>query len=495
MARTPELDATCPRCGGRLARDNTSGRCGPCQAAERDRLTSPPAVPATFWDHGPIQQALTARHLGLAIRAYRCHPYHGRHPLPQETVARWAGISQAQLSRLENGPAIVHLDRLTHWAQLLRIPAELLWFKLPMDQDDGGNTNYIGVARPNTRPAKRRSATDVCAASPATKDNGLRRTSRDAHLHFVRSLRMADRRVGGGHLYATVTAYLADSAGPPLAGRAAGRASKTTFAAAASLNEIAGWMAHDAGADAPARRHLGLALTLANRSGDHQLVAQVSAGLSHLACHQGDARNAISHARNGLNHLQQAPSHGRLQARLLAIQARGLAIAGRPVEATRALSDAEATLQVPITPASEWLSPFDATSLAIEAARCFLCIGDLSEAQRRLQNVLVGRPADRVRSMAFAQLMLVTVLIGKGRIDEACAVTHRTLDEIAGLGSGVIIDQLQHASVLFTSHAKACTEVPPLLDRLHDAIRERSWIGTVGALRVGAVGAGQLDGG
>lgn len=125
--RTPN----CPRCGGLLARDNTSGRCAPCQAAERDRLTSPPTLPPSFWDHEPLLRALRKRHFGLVIRAYRGHPYHGRRALPQHVVARWLGITQAQLSRVEGGPPMVHLDRLTHWAQLLTIPAEHLWFKLP----------------------------------------------------------------------------------------------------------------------------------------------------------------------------------------------------------------------------------------------------------------------------------------------------------------------------------------------------------------------------
>lgn len=41
------------------------------------------------------------------------------------------GLTQAQLSRIETGPAMVHLDRLIQWALLLRIPETCLWFKLP----------------------------------------------------------------------------------------------------------------------------------------------------------------------------------------------------------------------------------------------------------------------------------------------------------------------------------------------------------------------------
>ena len=82
-----------PRCGGRLARYNDSGRCAPCQAAERALLSAPPEVPASSWEHQPVRQALAERHLGQVIRAYRCHPYHGRHPLPQTVVAGWMGVT------------------------------------------------------------------------------------------------------------------------------------------------------------------------------------------------------------------------------------------------------------------------------------------------------------------------------------------------------------------------------------------------------------------
>ncbi|MEU5525501.1 hypothetical protein ABZ744_00995 [Micromonospora chersina] len=88
-------------------------------------------MPASFWEHEPVRHALAERHLGQVIRAYRYHPYHGRNPLPQTMVAGWLGITQAQLSRVENGLPLVHLDRLAHWASLLGIPASRLWFALP----------------------------------------------------------------------------------------------------------------------------------------------------------------------------------------------------------------------------------------------------------------------------------------------------------------------------------------------------------------------------
>jgi transcriptional regulator with XRE-family HTH domain len=88
-------------------------------------------VPTDFWEDAPVRAALAARHMGRVIQAYRHHPWHGRGGRRQAEVAAWAGINQPQLSRIENGPAISHLDRLIAWAQLLRIPQRHLWFDLP----------------------------------------------------------------------------------------------------------------------------------------------------------------------------------------------------------------------------------------------------------------------------------------------------------------------------------------------------------------------------
>lgn len=75
--------------------------------------------------------------MGRAMRAYRCHPWHGRTPLPQPLIGGWLHLSQVQISRLETGPARKHLDWLTFVARTLRIPAELLWFKLDDEESVG----------------------------------------------------------------------------------------------------------------------------------------------------------------------------------------------------------------------------------------------------------------------------------------------------------------------------------------------------------------------
>lgn len=118
------------QCGARLARDNPNKLCCSCRERETDVLANPPTVPGGFWQTDRLRDALEAWHMGRVIQAYRVHSWHGR-PLPQEVVGGWVGLTQTQLSRLENGPPLQDLSKLIQWARVLRIPPRLLWFKMP----------------------------------------------------------------------------------------------------------------------------------------------------------------------------------------------------------------------------------------------------------------------------------------------------------------------------------------------------------------------------
>ena len=125
------------RCGTRLAKDNTQRQCARCQRASRDKLIAPPEVPAEFWDTERFGEAFATQHMGRVSRAYRMHPHHyavyGPHGISQTLLGQWLGLRQPQVSRLETGPPLQLLDNLQHWARVLRIPPELLWFRLPED--------------------------------------------------------------------------------------------------------------------------------------------------------------------------------------------------------------------------------------------------------------------------------------------------------------------------------------------------------------------------
>jgi transcriptional regulator with XRE-family HTH domain len=123
----------CARCATRLALDNADRFCAACRSKANDVLLHPPALLREFWLHDPMRDALDSWHFGKVFTAYRSHPYHGR-ILSQELVAGWLNLTQAQLSRIENGRAPEELSKLTHWANVLGVPSDLLWFKLPSDR-------------------------------------------------------------------------------------------------------------------------------------------------------------------------------------------------------------------------------------------------------------------------------------------------------------------------------------------------------------------------
>ena len=124
----------CP-CGTRLARDNRGKLCMGCRKVVSGHVVQRPLVPRSFWQSTELREALDAWHIGQAIRAYRLHEFHPE-PIAQATVANWFGVTQAQLSRIENGPPVTDLARLMPWALALGIPEELLWFKLPKERTD-----------------------------------------------------------------------------------------------------------------------------------------------------------------------------------------------------------------------------------------------------------------------------------------------------------------------------------------------------------------------
>ncbi|MFI7217873.1 DNA-binding protein [Micromonospora maritima] len=371
------------------------------------------------------------------IRAYRHHPYYGRQPLPQATVAGWFGITQAQLSRVENGPPVVHLDRLTHWARVLRIPAHTLWFDLPSSD----------------RPV-----------SPVDGEAGL---------DLIRALRSADRQIGGKNLYGAALTHIATFSRPA---RRSPEPPREMLMAAASLHEMAGWMAHDSGDSTTGRRHFRDALALAVESKDGLLIGQVHGSLSHLASHDGNAEASVSYAAEGLGVVTDEEAAGPVRARLFALRARGFASSGLAADCHSSLRLAEAALGEATSSPTPWLSPFDRTSLDIETARCLLRLGDVTAAHRTLAGIVGDEPTSRLRSQALARTLLVTALLAQARVEEACHLTHRTIDLTHGLASAVVLGQLRHLALLLRSHADHGPDVPQLLDRLRDTFQERNWL-------------------
>lgn len=149
MASRPRRQLYC-RCGTHLAKDNTERQCARCARASRDKLITPPEVPSEFWQTDQFRDAFVAQHMGRVARAYRTHPHHyavyGPSGVSQGLLGQWLGLSQPQVSRIENGPPIRNLDTLAYWVRTLRIPPELLWFRLPAEKGE------LAVTEPTVSP-------------------------------------------------------------------------------------------------------------------------------------------------------------------------------------------------------------------------------------------------------------------------------------------------------------------------------------------------------
>ncbi len=98
---------------------------------DRSASDTAPVLPADFWEQPEIRSALRSRHFGRFLRVYRMiqSPH-----VKQVDVARWLGITQGQLSKIERSSTpVCDLAKLERWARALHVPSDLLWFSQSPD--------------------------------------------------------------------------------------------------------------------------------------------------------------------------------------------------------------------------------------------------------------------------------------------------------------------------------------------------------------------------
>ncbi|WP_345359674.1 helix-turn-helix domain-containing protein [Saccharopolyspora cebuensis] len=392
----------CRTCGKGLAADNTASLCSACQ--RRDAATVPETKPDVFWRRPALAEALKTRHFGAVLYAYR---YEHRPVLTQAVVARWLGLTQAQVSRIERAPRPpADLDKLAAWAEVLHIPENFLWFRLPdrrtaRDRGSGAAFGWFSGPPP------------VLTAASATPVDV---TSIRQHTTMFRRF---DNRFGGGHARSAVSTYLSAEVAPALTGW---RTANPEFAGAvAELNQLAGWMAYDVGDALSGRRHLQHALHMCQHAGDAALGAEMLAGMSHQAAHAGNGATALALATAARDTAKRTP-FAALESETAAMAAHGHALVRDKPAALRALHDADAAFARAAGQAHpEWLSYYDAAYLAAKSAHCLLQLGDHRQAEQFARRSL-RMSAGYDRSRLFNTALLASVLAARGAVDEACAV-------------------------------------------------------------------------
>jgi tetratricopeptide (TPR) repeat protein len=157
------------------------------------------------------------------------------------------------------------------------------------------------------------------------------------------------------------------------------------------------------------------------------------------------------------------------------MQARGSAALRRPQEALTLLARAEKALEgTHDEEPSAWVSHFNEGSLASEAARCMQQLGKPAHAQRHAERIIELRSADRTRSRAFGQLILIMTLIEQDEPERACAIARDVLDSTQSLSSYQVIQQLRDIQRLLEPY-RANAAVRDFLECLAEALHQRVW--------------------
>ena len=112
----------CQSCSVPLAADNNARLCGKCHREQHDQLRDAPAAHSRdFFETDQFRAAFRSRDMGRVFTAYRAHPRHLKmfgKALNQETLGRWLGLTQAQVSKIENrSRPETRLDILIDWAK------------------------------------------------------------------------------------------------------------------------------------------------------------------------------------------------------------------------------------------------------------------------------------------------------------------------------------------------------------------------------------------
>ncbi|WP_152991207.1 helix-turn-helix transcriptional regulator [Frankia sp. R43] len=447
-------------CGTRLAGDHRESHCAACLRRERDRDGIPPDVPLSFWQTDQLRDAFAAQHIGLVAVAYRTHRYH-RRPISQERLGAWFGLTQAQISRIESGPPIRDLDRLVRWAAILKLPPELLWFDLP------GQPRAAAPAADRLDIEATASANRWVSSGEEEEEERGRPASRQPDAESIRAatiaFRAADRQLGSGRLYPVVTRFLHTDVLSQLAGSV--QPDPAAFSAAASLTDMAGWLAYDDDRPDQARRHFAQAFGLASAADDPALSAQVLVSQSHLALEHGRTAEAVRLAEAGLVLVPPGPACAPLRARLHAMSARGLALLRDEPACLRALHHAGVELAATAPAPSTWLSPFDEAALAAEAAIARRDLGHLEAGLREVAIVLRLRGMDRVRSRSFSQLTQASMHLRQGDLDAAATMGTTVLEHMPHLASQRVTRHLRSLGHTLHPHAGV-----PAVAAFHDQL-------------------------
>ncbi|MFC6088592.1 helix-turn-helix domain-containing protein [Saccharothrix lopnurensis] len=469
-----------------VAADNTDQLCQRCRRTARVELHGPPRVPGDFWDHEAMAAAFSDRNMGALLAAYRHHPQHVSR-VTQDRMASWLGISQAQLSRYETGEnPIDRIDRLRHFARVLGVPGDRLWFDrvgipsqagpdhgVPPDVlaaawDASSIARSVEETARNDLAISRRAALTGAAAvamGPSLVEplqrwlhplQPLSRWSSSAAIseeelaalqHVADGLRGWGGRGGYGLARKAVLGQLEELA-ERLSRAPAGPTTERAFFIGAELSKVAASMSWDAGMHDAAQRYYVLGVRMAKAGRNDPFAALCLAAMARQMFDLG-------RSEDGLELVQLAQYGTRrtatptLQALLQTREAWAYAQMGRVREFHRAVGQAQDSFAQRRPDGDPWwLDSFDEAEMegVIGARMRDLARHDPSQAPKaelHIRRALSLRDPSRVRNRAFDVIGLARTKMVAGEPEEACALIQQVLPKAAGLASGRVVRKLQ----------------------------------------------------
>ncbi|SCK12235.1 hypothetical protein H181DRAFT_00717 [Streptomyces sp. WMMB 714] len=259
------------------------------------------------------------------------------------------------------------------------------------------------------------------------------------HVRFFSQ--QADRH-GGGHIRTTLAASLAALVRRLRTG-GEGPHHPQLVAGAARLSYLLARVYADEQRHGLAQRAFLTAAELAEEGGDPEGVALARRALSSQAHQLGHRRQSLELAEAAC---ESAPAGTAPSAR--AFLYAGLAVAqagqGQRHRALAALRSAEHELARspadlttgPESPDGEPVGSYQDAALHYQAGQVRAALGDREGAVRELRASLRFRPEGECRSRALSEAELAELLLGQGRLEEACAAWELFLEDSALIRSG-----------------------------------------------------------
>ncbi|KQW11389.1 hypothetical protein [Streptomyces sp. Root369] len=399
---------------------------------------SPTALPRDLLDDEEMRRALATHDFGTVFRLAK-----SRAEISYSRIAAECDIKPERVGTLAKGRGkITSFAKVVEIADALRVPGHMVGLaprpwetgELPADTYDP----QIGSTSVRRRAVLQVATTaGLAAALPAlTRPTAPKRVSTgyvERLRHRTARLRRLDDILGGGDTYRVylgeyqaTKALLRDSVFTP-------ESRRRTVSLLAEQAQQAGWAAFDGGQQRQAESLYEESQHAAGEAGDSDLLGNAFA---FLAYQTPDRNVAVEIAASSCSTITPGTPSS-VRALLHERMAWACAVANQPQRVEQALDAARSALeeQQDGEPQRDWAAWVDETELDIMTGRCW------TELRRPLRAVpVLTRALDRyddyhARDKALYLSWLADAYIAAGEVEEAAAVTSRSLDLSLGVAS------------------------------------------------------------